>query len=113
MKPYSQAEPPKIIDCVKARNCALLNLLATPGLGSLIGGRFVAGAGQLALAIVGFVLLLVWLSTVISGYYGMIADQLSEPKSHAALGIAGATVFAASWCWSLLTSISLLRQARG
>ena len=37
-----------------ARNCALINQLATPGLGSLMAGRLVAGIGQLLLAVAGF-----------------------------------------------------------
>jgi len=41
----------------RAANCILVNLAATPGLGSLIGRRYLAGSGQLALALVGFVLL--------------------------------------------------------
>ena len=96
---------------MKARNCALLNQLATPGLGSLMGGRLVAGSGQLALAVIGFGLLLVWFCQVMSGYYGMITDQQSEPQSHGVWGLAGAAVFAAAWCWSLVTSIRLLREA--
>jgi len=39
-----------------ARNATLLNLLATPGLGSIIGRRWIAGSGQLLLAVVGFTL---------------------------------------------------------
>ena len=111
MKPSSLEKPPVIISRAKARNCALLNQLATPGLGSLMGGRLVAGGGQLALAVIGFGLLLFWFFQVMSGYYGMITDQQSEPQFHGAWGLAGAVVFAGSWCWSLVTSISLLREA--
>ena len=89
-----------------------MNQLATPGLGSLMGGRIVAGSGQLALALAGFGLLLGWFFKVISGYYGMITDQLSAPESHAAWGIAGAAVFGAAWCWSLVTSFSLINEGR-
>ena len=111
MKPSSLENPPVIISRVKARNCALLNQLATPGLGSLLGGRIVAGGGQLALAIIGFGLLLVWFFQVMSGFYGMITDQQAEPQFHGAWGLAGAVIFVASWCWSGVTSISLMREA--
>lgn len=90
-----------------------MNQLATPGLGSLMGGRMVAGTGQLVLAIVGFGLLLVWFFRVMSAFYGMINDQASAPQSHAVLGIVGAVVFGASWCWALVTSLSLMKQAQG
>ena len=43
MKSSSPNQMAKCIDPVKARNCAFLNLLATPGLGSLMGGRIIEG----------------------------------------------------------------------
>lgn len=98
---------------VKARNCALINQLATPGLGSLMGGRRWAGAGQLALALIGFGLVVWWfVKTVIVSYYGLMYEQEGEPPSYAGWGVAGATVFAASWFWALITSLSLYREAK-
>ena len=52
--------PPPPLSPAKARNCLLLNQFATPGLGSLLGRRLVAGMGQLAAAVVGFVLFCAW-----------------------------------------------------
>ena len=53
MKPSSA---PKKISRAKARNAALLNQLATPGLGSVIAGRWLAGTGQLLVFLAGFAL---------------------------------------------------------
>ena len=44
----------------QARNAALLNLFATPGLGSLLARQWIAGAGQLALALAGFAYAVAW-----------------------------------------------------
>jgi hypothetical protein len=58
MKPSSR--PRKPISRVAARNAALINQLATPGLGSLMGRRWISGACQLLLSLTGCVMLLVW-----------------------------------------------------
>jgi hypothetical protein len=113
MKPSSPAPTRGAPSPVKARNCALMNQLATPGLGSLMGGRTWAGAGQLALALIGFGLVGWWfVKTVIVSYYGLMFDQQSEPPSYARWGWAGVTVFAASWFWALISSLSIYRQAK-
>jgi hypothetical protein len=91
----------------------MINQLATPGLGSLLGGRYVAGAGQLLLALAGCGLVFYWFwQTVIIQYYGLMFNQQSEGKSYAVWGEIGGTVMFVSWLWSLVTSISLYRQAR-
>jgi hypothetical protein len=76
-----------------------------------MGRRFVAGAGQLALAITGFGLLLAWFVDVLRQYYGMMTSD-AEPRFHHWLAFAGAGVFAVAWLWALVTSFSLLREAR-
>ena len=40
--------------------CVLLNLVATPGLGSVMAQRWVAGIGQIILSLAGFVLMMIW-----------------------------------------------------
>ena len=88
-----------------------MNQLATPGLGSLIARRYLSGIGQLVLAIAGFVLFLLWFVGVMRQFYGQIEGNV-EVKSVAWLGLAGLGLFAAAWVWALVTSISLLREAR-
>jgi 4a-hydroxytetrahydrobiopterin dehydratase len=94
----------------KARNAALLNQLATPGLGSMVAGRWIEGLGQLILAITGFVLIMWWFVQVMHQLYGQInGDVVVQPVGkYLALG---STIFVVSWLWSLVTSLSLLREA--
>ena len=54
----------KPVSRTTAHNAALLNQLATPGLGSLMAGRWLAGVGQLALAVAGFVMVVVGVTAV-------------------------------------------------
>jgi 4a-hydroxytetrahydrobiopterin dehydratase len=104
----------KKISRAQARNATLLNLLATPGLGSLLARRWVAGTGQLVLALAGFALLLVWFSRMMIKYYGLMSGTGAESEetliSPLPLELGGAA-FALAWIWSLFTSFSLFRAA--
>jgi len=101
----------KVLSPTAARNCFLMNQFATPGLGSLMGGRFVAGIGQLVLSVIGFLLVVFWFLRTMQEYYSLL-DSSSVTVSYGKFGIAGALFFAAAWLWSLLTSISLLREGK-
>jgi serine protease Do len=94
-----------------ARNAALLNQCATPGLGSLMAGRRLAGIGQLLLSIAGFLMVLGWFGLLALQTYEQLIND-AQPKSVARLGEAGAVIFIAAWLWSLITSLSVLREAR-
>ncbi len=93
-----------------ARNAALLNLLATPGLGSLLARRWIAGGGQLALALIGFTLFLVWFVKQMTQFYGQISGNV-EVRPIGKFLVAGLILFALAWLWSALTSFSLMREA--
>lgn len=110
MKIFSAAAPP---DRVAARNCFLVNQLATPGLGSIMGGRLVPGIGQLLLALAGFALVIVWfVLNLVRDFDSMNAQGSLPTTSPAHLGEAGGLVFMASWLWALVTSLSLLQAAK-
>ena len=111
MKPFFRREAGQPISRAAARNAALINLLATPGLGSLMARRIAAGAGQVLLAVAGFCVVMAWFIGVMVGLYGMMNDT-ARPKSAAGLGLTGAAIFALAWVWSLVTSISILREAK-
>jgi len=105
------AKPPRLLSLSRAWVCVAINQLATPGLGSIAGGRVVAGIGQLVLAIVGFVLLMGWMGI---RFYELMMEQSGgsmQPHSIGWMWKWGLVVFSAGWTWSLVTSISLLRQA--
>ena len=53
----------------------MLNLLATPGLGSLLCGRWIAGTGQLLLSVAGFALVIVWFFKEMIPYYGLMFND--------------------------------------
>ena len=96
----------------RAWMCVLTNQLATPGLGSLMAGRKIAGTFQLLVALAGFFLLCAWIFEI---SYRAFSEQFGETVSQAStawMGKWGAILFGASWLWSLVTSISLLRQAK-
>jgi hypothetical protein len=108
MKTFSAGKP---LDRTTARNSFLVNQFATPGLGSLMARRYIAGAGQLLLALIGFGLVVAWFIAMMLRLYQQVEGD-SASGSSAWLGEAGAVTFAASWLWSLVTSLSLMREAR-
>lgn len=82
----------------------LLNLLVLPGLGSLRAGLLYQGIGQIALAIIGSIIMLVWFVRELSQYYGlMFGDE--KPESIGWVGLAGGVLIVLSWLWALLTSL--------
>jgi hypothetical protein len=103
----------KTLSPAAARNCFLMNQFATPGLGSLMGGRLIPGLGQLALALAGFGLVMLWFVKTMKEYYSLMGeDAPSISSSYTRFLLAGAMLFVASWLWSLLTSLSLMKQAK-
>lgn len=94
----------------KAKNAALLNLLATPGLGSLLCRRWIAGTGQLLLAIAGFALVFAFFVNEMIEYYGQITGDVKVRPVGWMLE-SGSIVFATAWLWSAITSFGLLREA--
>lgn len=96
---------------VSARNAALVNQLATPGLGTLMLGKLVLGFSQLALALVGFAFVLTWFGMILSQYYGQISGNV-EVRPVGWIGWVGLGLFGVSWLWSLVTSIGFIRAAK-
>jgi 4a-hydroxytetrahydrobiopterin dehydratase len=97
---------------VRAWTYAGINLFATPGLGSVWGGRKVAGWGQMLFAIIGFCL---------GSYYifEMCFDSVRAAVSETTFTPLpawwwewAAVFFGIGWLWSLVTSVSLVLEAR-
>ena len=76
-----------------------------------MAGRRLAGIGQLLLAIIGFAMVTGWFALLAVQTYNQLTND-AQPKSAAWLGEAGAVMFIAAWLWSLVTSLSVLREAR-
>jgi hypothetical protein len=103
----------KPLSRANARIAAVVNQLATPGLGSLVARRWIAGTGQLLLAVIGFVLMVFWFIKLMIRYYSLINDP--NPKNTPIdfkLAVIGAGIFFIAWLWSWVTTISVLREAR-
>jgi hypothetical protein len=109
MKPSSPSRKP--VSRAAARNAVIVNQLATPGLGSLMAGRWLTGTGQLLLALAGFTLMIVWFIQMMVRYYGLMFGGAQPCLPKLALLEVGASLFALSWFWSAVTSFSLLREA--
>ena len=78
-----------------------------------MGGRILPGIGQLALALLGFGFVTVWFLQTMKQYYSLAGDDYVQIQvSYAHYALAGFLFFASSWLWSLLTSISLVRNAK-
>lgn len=109
MKPSSASAKPSRI---KARNAVLLNLLGTPGLGSLLAGRVWEGIGQLCFFLPGFVLFTIWaLTNVVHQSQLAFSETPPEPNTWGRKAVAGLVMCAVAWLWSLITSVSLHREA--
>lgn len=113
MKLFSPRNKP--LSRATARNAAFLNLLAWPGLGSLLGRRWIAGTGQLVMFLAGFILFCDWAYQTLNYYYQQ-ADFSAKPPPPSAghwgnLAWAGVALCLIGWIWSAVTSVSLLREA--
>lgn len=113
MKTSSESGPrPRPLDRAKALNCLILNQLATPGLGSWLGGRRIAACGQLLLAGTGFSLIVLWFMRLMIDLVHQLNGRAVAGGWHRKLGAGGGGLFLLAWLWALCTSLSLLRQAR-
>ncbi len=111
MKPSVPRPNRKTVSRTAARNAALINQFATPGLGSLMARRWMAGTGQLLLALAGFAFVIKWFfETMVQAYNQIIGDV--SPQSVAGVGEMGAVLFLMAWCWALVTSISLVTRSK-
>jgi hypothetical protein len=104
--------PPKILTRQRLLNCILVNQLATPGLGSILARRKVAGAGQLLLALVGSALITIWMFDLSYGLAVQGLDPSDPAKPPDWMWTWGIGLFGASWCWALVTSIALYQAAK-
>ena len=104
--------PARPISRARAASCALVNLAATPGLGSLMARRYFAGTAQLLIALAGFGLILGWMLEYFHRVFLQQLDEPVPPDSSGWMGKWGLICFVAAWLWSLATSVSLWLQAK-
>ena len=110
MKPSSPRRKP--VSRAAARNAALVNRLAMPGLGSLMAGRWIEGILQLLVFLAGFVLFCLWAFRNIAEYYQMMFNDVPKTAPGGGeLALSGVGICALAWFWAVVTSFSLLREA--
>lgn len=120
MKIFSGLKNPDATSLENARGCLASNL-AVPGLGSLVGGRKV-GLLQLPLYLASFGITLgfgtqfvFWTLSHWAELHSPAADPFEAMREifrHARWPFLGFALFVISWLWALLTSWSLLAEAK-
>jgi len=111
MKPSVPGPNRKTVSRTAARNAALINQFATPGLGSLMTGRWIAGTGQLLVFLAGCGMIIIYLFQLDLHAYGQATGEF-EPEPNQRLGEIGLILFVGAWLWALVTSISLMLRAK-
>ena len=73
--------------------------------------RYVAGTGQLCIFVAGFIFFVIWFIDVMRQFYGLMWSN-SEIFARHWLAYTALCLCAFSWLWSLVTSISLIQEAK-
>ena len=89
----------------------LVNQCATPGLGSLMAGRYIVGTMQLLLALAGCLFIVAWFFSVLKIAYS-IMESSGEPVLPHWMGWTGLACFGVAWLWAGITSIGLLLDSK-
>jgi hypothetical protein len=101
----SLAGKSKKLDRNAAMALAGINLLATPGLGTIMAGRVFSGALELAAAGAGFLLIMKW-------FYSLFQTAVSGGGSAPSWEWqAGLLLFIAGWIGSAWSSVNFVRAA--
>lgn len=90
----------------------VINLGATPGLGSYLAGHRWVGALQMVLSVCGFVTLMAGFWELLRGAWESLqaGDSFVWPPARGV--ILGVALFGAAWLWSLVTSLQIIRALR-
>ena len=94
--------------------CALINLAALPGGGSILAGRLV-GIPQSLLTFAGFGLFMKYFLIIMKTAMNATDPDrvLQAARAHVRLGAAGVGLVAIAWLWSAFTSYSVWQQSKG
>jgi hypothetical protein len=88
----------------------IINQLATPGLGSWVAGRKIAGAGQLTFSITGFLLFVWYFILLMTGMVRSLQTGIESLWPPAFWWKSALATFAFGWLWAAVTSFSLYRE---
>ena len=96
----------------RAWACLMTNVLVLPGAGTMAAGRLLAGLVQAILAIVGFVMVCIWMVAWVSEMVRQ-AEVPTGLGAHAGLGLFGLLLAVVSWAWGFASGLAILREAKG
>lgn len=90
-----------------------INLLATPGLGTILAGKFMRGLIELALSVSGFAFIIAWMFKAFFAMVAVAADTNNggPADSYSFLWKIGVPMFAAGWLISAWSSILFIQEA--
>jgi hypothetical protein len=102
----------------KAWTCAGINQLAFPGMGTVMAGRRV-GYLQAGIMVAGFVMVMVFMAWLFAALFRYLGDSTwneaqfrTQKQSWNWVSTVGFVLCAVAWCWSLVSSIEIVRQAQ-
>jgi len=110
----------KALSASKAWGYLVLNQLAFPGAGTVMGGRR-EGYAQAIVMVIGFLLTMVYFCVIISSVMKSMLDPnggMNEQQLHAYFhqfawaGKGGGLLCTIAWFWSLISSICMLRNVQ-
>ncbi len=102
-----QTQPNK--EANKAQLCLLLNVAATPGLGSLVARCWIVGSLQLLMAVTGFVFIMMWYFEL---FRSLIQEGVVSASSNSWKWQTGLILFGTAWIWGLITGLTRCRVSR-
>ena len=111
MAASATTRPPPLSE-VRAWTCVGINLLATPGLGTLWAGRKAAGRGQLFFSIAGFCLIVYYIFAMCFGSVQSAVSETTFVPPPAWTWQLGVVFFGVGWLWSFVSCVSIVMEAR-
>jgi len=96
----------------------MVNQLACPGIGTIMGGRRITGLIQAAVMIIGFALALAYGLMYLSAVYKFVLDPGATEAKWKSLQpplwmlLTGFGLCAVAWFWSLFSSFQILHESR-
>lgn len=95
----------------RAWGCLALNLLVTPGFGSVLGGWPRSGIVQSLLALAGVTSFGAWVFGVLRQFYGAWEHDVAAEVTWWPMFL-GLALFAIAWVWGAITGMLILQSAR-
>ncbi len=108
----------KVLSPSRAWACAAVNQLAFPGAGTVMAGRTV-GYIQATIMVAGFILTMVYLMALMHGVFNLAMNSTTAEAQSSSLyhhqawaGKTGMALTILAWCWSLFSSVEIVRTAQ-